>query len=50
MWMKKKLSSPRRSTGELSATTTSPIPVQNAALRQPGTGRPPSASVRARRQ
>ena len=40
MWTKKKCSSPSASIGELSAITTSAIPVQNDTRRKRGTGVP----------
>ena len=48
MWTKKKCSSPSASIGELSASTTSPIPVQNETRRTRGTGVPRRVSVRDR--
>ena len=50
MCMKKKCSSPSASIGELSASTTSAIPVQKLTRRQTGTGWPRAASVRVRRR
>ena len=48
MCTKKKCSSPSASIGELSASTTSPMPAQNDTCRTRGTGVPRRASVRDR--
>ncbi len=48
MWKANSSSSPMRAIGEATATTRSAIPSAKSAIRQPGTGWPRCASVRAR--
>ena len=48
MWNEKSSSSPTAASGEATATTSSTMPSAKSAMRQPGTGCPRRASVRAR--
>ena len=47
MWKEKSSSSPTVAIGEATATTRSAMPSEKSAIRQPGTGWPRRASVRA---